>query len=65
MVAAILTIDLYKGSDIKESIQKAKQLASLLDVMIKFEFNSVQMIVSKNADVQYMVDEFYEKVCFT
>jgi hypothetical protein len=60
VVAGILTLEFYRRSDIREAIEKAKQLSALLGVLIKFEFNGIEMLISESADTDLMVTRYYD-----
>ena len=53
-------VEFLCGTDVKEAIQEAKLKASLWDVAyVCFKFNGKSFSVSRNADVDEMVEDFH------
>lgn len=53
-------VEFLCGTDIKEAIQEAKLKASLWNVAyVCFKFNGKSFSVSRNADVDEMVEDFH------
>jgi len=53
-------VEFLCGTDVKEAIQEAKLKASLWNVAyVCFKFNGKSFSVSRNADVDEMVEDFH------
>lgn len=55
-----VNVEFLCGTDVKEAIQEAKLKASLWNVAyVCFKFNGKSFSVSRNADVDEMVEDFH------
>lgn len=60
MSALWLNVECSPGSDIKDAVTDARELARKLDLTVTFDFNGVHCMVGKNAFVDIVVEKYHE-----